>query len=299
MPKRETSSPFAASPKMQVKSSCHLQLFYELSFAAVLLGLVSNCTAGSIPSSPGIERGFRQMYNLEFDDAHKTFATWEKDHPTDPLGPASNAAAYLFAEFDRLNILHSEFFVEDSMFHHRPKVIADPAVRDAFTRELSKAEQLADEILAHSPQETQAMFAKSMTLGLRADYTALIERHYLDSLKVMKTGRALAEKILSIEPEYYDAYLAVGVENYLLSLKPAPVRWVLQMNGAETDRDIGIEKLRLTAEKGHYLLPYARLLLAVAALRKKDRTQARDILSDLSHQFPHNRLYAEELARLQ
>ena len=45
-----------------------------------------------------------------------------------------------------------------------------------------------------------------------------------------------------------------GVENYLFSLKPAPVRWFLQIGGAETDRDRGIEDLRLTAEKGHYLV---------------------------------------------
>ena len=57
-----------------------------------------------------------------------------------------------------------------------------------------------------------------------------------------------------IEPNYYDAYLAIGVENYLFSLKPAPVRWILQAGGAETDRDRGVEDLRLTAEKGRYLV---------------------------------------------
>lgn len=257
------------------------------------------CCAGSVQSVPQVEQGYRQMYNLDFDDAHKTFTTWEREHPNDPLGPASNAAAYLFAEFDRLKILHSEFFVEDSLFRRRPKVIADPAVRTAFDRELAKAEQLANDVLARSPQDTDALFAKILTFGLRSDYEALIDRHYLDSLKVVKASRAAAEKLLSIEPSYYDAYLAIGVENYLLSLKPAPVRWMLQMGGAETDREKGIQNLKLTAEKGHYLLPYARLLLAVAALRSKDRARARDLLSDLAHQFPHNRLYAEELARLQ
>ena len=94
------------------------------------------------------------------------------------------------------------------------------------------------------------MFVKIMALGLRADFIALIDRHYLDSLNVMKSSRATAEQLLTIEPNYYDAYLAVGVENYLLSLKAAPMRWFLQMNGAETDRDRGIQNLRLTAEKG-------------------------------------------------
>ena len=65
------------------------------------------------------------------------------------------------------------------------------------------------------------------------------------------------------------------------------------MGGAQTDRDRGIENLRLTAEKGNYLSPYARLLLAVAALRNKDRTAARDILTKLATEFPQNRLYSE------
>jgi hypothetical protein len=211
----------------------------------------------------------------------------------------SNAAAYLFAEFDRLKILQSEFFVEDSVFKRRPKVVADPAVRRAFDAELSKAEQLSDEILSRSPEQADALFAKILTFGLRADYQALIERRYFDSLRVIKTSRATAEKLIDIEPSYYDAYLAIGVENYLLSLKAAPVRWMLQLGGAQTDRERGIENLRLTAEKGTYLCPYARLLLAVAALRNKDTAKARDLLSGLAREFPNNRLYAEELARLQ
>ena len=84
----------------------------------------------------------------------------------------------------------------------------------------------------------------------------------------------------------------------MLSLKAAPVRWFLQLAGAQTDREVGVERLTLTAEKGHYLKPYARLLLAVDALRRKDTSKAREILTALTQQFPHNRLYVEELARL-
>jgi hypothetical protein len=249
-------------------------------------------------ANPVIDRGYRQMYDLSFDEAHKTFALWEHDHPDDPLGPVSNAAAYLFAEFDRLNILHSEFFVDSGMFHRRPKVTPDPAVRQAFDQELQKSGALADEILRRLPEDADALFAKILTLGLRADYEALIERRDFDALKVIKDSRATAEKLLMVQPNYYDAYLAIGVENYLFSLKPAPVRWILQAGGAQTDRDKGVEDLHLTADKGCYLSPYARLLLAVAALRNKDVPKARDLLSALAHEFPHNRLYAQELAQL-
>jgi len=248
--------------------------------------------------NPVIDRGYRQMYDLNFDEAHKTFAQWEREHPADPIGPVSNAAAYLFAEFDRLNILHSEFFVENSMFHRRPKVTPDPVVRQAFDQELDKSAGLSDKILLQTPDDSDALFAKILTLGLRADYEALIEGRDFDALKVIKNSRATAEKLLMLQPNYYDAYLAIGVENYLFSLKPAPVRWILQAGGAQTDRDRGVEDLRLTAEHGRYLNPYARLLLAVAALRDKDVPKARDLLSALAREFPHNRLYAQELAQL-
>jgi hypothetical protein len=248
--------------------------------------------------NPVIDRGYRQMYDLNFDDAHKTFAEWERQHPADPIGPVSNAAAYLFAEFDRLNILHSEFFVDGGIFHRSPKVTPDPVVRQAFDEELEKSGALADGILQRLPDDADALFARILTLGLRADYEALIERRYFDALKVIKDSRATAEKLLMIEPNYYDAYLAVGVENYLFSLKAAPMRWILQAGGAETDKDKGVADLRVTAEKGRYLSPYARLLLAVAALRSKDIPKARDLLAALSREFPHNRLYAQELAQL-
>jgi hypothetical protein len=269
--------------------------------AVLTLSFVANAeppASGAASPVPAVESGYRLMYNLEFDQAHKTFGEFERQNPRDPLGPASNAAAYLFAEFDRLNILQSELFVEDGMFKRRPKVTADPVVHRAFDQEISRAEQLAGEILGQSPRQTDALFAKILASGLRADYLSLIEKRNLDSLRIIKGGRAAADQLLAIEPSYYDAYLAIGVENYLLSLKPAPIRWFLQLDGAQTDRERGLADLRLTAEKGHYLSPFARLLLAVAALRDKDRGKAREMLSQLSREFPHNRLYAEELARL-
>lgn len=245
-----------------------------------------------------LEVGYRQMYNLDFDAAHVTFAAWEHAHPEDPLGPVSNAAAYLFSEFERMHILESELFVNDARFERRAKLAPDPMMYSAFDGELIKADHLADEALSRSPQDHSATFAKVMAGGLRGDYLALVEKRNFAALSTMKNSRALAEKLLSQDPSYYDAYLAVGVENYLLSVNPAPLRWLLRLGGAQTDKQEGLAKLRLTAEKGHYLAPYARLLLAVAALRDHDRNQARSLLGGLAAEFPSNHLYQRELARL-
>jgi len=40
-----------------------------------------------------LDRGYRDMYNLDFDNAHRCFHDWERKYPGDPMGPASDAAA--------------------------------------------------------------------------------------------------------------------------------------------------------------------------------------------------------------
>jgi len=269
-----------------------------LALAVALLCSASASFAQARPGGATLEAGYRDMYNLQFDEAHKVFHEWQSTHPEDPMGPASDAAAYLFAEFDRLHVLETELFTDDSKFENRSHLAPDPKVKAEFDAHLNKAQQLADQILARDAKNTDAMFANVMVLGLRGDYAALIEKRDVAGLSYMKNGRMLAERLLAMEPRYYDAYLAVGIENYLLGLKSAPMRWVLRVTGAQTDKESGLQKLRITADNGHYLKPFARMLLAVAALREKDQGTARGILQGLTREFPENRLYLRELAKL-
>jgi hypothetical protein len=245
-----------------------------------------------------LENGYSQMYNLEFDAAHQTFHNWERENPADPLGPVSDAAAYLFSEFDRLHILQSEFFADDSNFDRSHRLAPDPAIKTQFEASLHRASQLADAKLANSPNDPDAEFANVLVHGLRSDYLGLIDKNLRSSFSEVKQGRIFADRLLAAHPDYYDAYVAIGVENYMLGLKSAPVRWLLRMGGGQTDKQLGIAKMRLAAEHGRYLLPFARLLLAMAALRDKDKPHAKEYLAWLATQFPENRLYREELSKI-
>lgn len=283
-----------------MKVSRQIRRSVLLTSAVIALG----CVGFAAPlkptdSPPNLDRGFQQMYNLDFPAAHETFRAYQRVNPQDPMGYVSNAAAYLFAEFDRLHILESDLFTDDYKFEQRDKLVPDPAVKTQFDGELIKSDAAASKILAQSPNDKNALFSQVLANGLRGDYTALIEKRNLASLGYMKTSRTIAEKLLVIDPICYDAYLAVGVENYLLGLNPAPVRWFLRVTGSQADKEQGLQRLRLTAEKGHYLAPFARLLLAVAALRDKDRPTARVLLAGLAKEFPNNQLYVTELARIQ
>jgi hypothetical protein len=251
----------------------------------------------TLQGSP-LDLGYRDMYNLDFGAAHSEFGSWMQAHPDDPLGAASDAAAYLFGEFDRLGIIDVELFADDSRFNNRTRLTPDPGVRKAFEDRADQANRLGDAALARNPKDANALYAKTLVCGMRSDYALMIDKHDVEALSYSKQASELARNTLAIQPALYDAHLASGVENYMLSLKFAPLRWILSLTGAGTDRAEGIRLLQLTASQGHYLAPFARMMLAVAALRNSQPQQARDILASLSKEFPRNSLYIRELNRI-
>ena len=266
---------------------------------AVLAFLISSAFGADLSVPPtDLYDGWLKMYDLKFDEAHQVFGEWKQSHPSDALGPASDAAAYLFSELARLGVLESELFVDDTKYQNRAKPKPDPQLKPRFDREIEHTDRLADAALQAAAADPNALFAKSLTYGLRADLAALVEKQDLAALKYTKLGRPYAERLKAADPKAYDAYLGGGVENYLLSLKPAPLRALLWITGSQVDREKGLENLRITAQYGHYLEPFAKLLLAVAALRDNNRSLARDLLSGLHNRFPDNPLYLKELKRL-
>ncbi|MGA8540114.1 MAG: hypothetical protein WB566_11495 [Terriglobales bacterium] len=248
--------------------------------------------------SAGLDRGFLRLYDLDFSGAQKQFESWEKENPTNPMGPASEAAGVLFSEFNRLGVLEAQFYVDDSVFGARKKYDADPQQRARFEQQLSRAEELAKSRLSHDAGDRDALLAMTFAAGLRSDFAALIEKRNLASLHYTKEATAWADKLLAADPTCYDAHLAGGVSRYIIGSMAAPVRWVLRLGGVPGDKQGGIAELQTTAAQGHLLAPFARILLAIAYVREKEMPRARELLLALQHDFPDNTLFGRELTRL-
>jgi hypothetical protein len=248
--------------------------------------------------SSGLDRGFRQLYDLDFPGAQKEFEAWEKVHPDSPMGPVAEAAGILFSEFNRLGVLEAQFYENDSAFAARKKYEANPQQRARFEQRLDRAEALARTKLARDPRDRDALLAMTLATGLRSDYAALIEKRNLASLHYTKEATAWARQLLATDPTCYDAHLATGISRYIIGSMAAPVRWILRVGGISGDKREGIAELQTTAAKGQLLAPFARILLAIAYVREKDVPNARALLASLQKEFPNNPLFERELARL-
>ncbi|MHB1022883.1 MAG: hypothetical protein ACYC46_05955 [Acidobacteriaceae bacterium] len=287
-----------ASPRIHLAQALSVLLLCALTLPQSRAEQLHDQKPAAAPAAPlSLRDGFNHMYDLDFAGAHRIFNQWQQLHPEDPMGPDCQAAAYLFSEFARLGVLETQLFTDDDRFDARSKLTPDPAVKTAFMAALDQADQKAARILSHNPSDANAQFAEALADGLHSDYAAMIDKSDLTSLSYSKRGRILAEHLLREHPEFYDAYLAVGVENYLSGIEPAPVRWLLRLGGVETDKQQGIRELQLVAEHKGLLAPFARLMLAVAALRDEQTQKAVALLGGLAAEYPGNPLYARELAK--
>ncbi len=266
---------------------------------AIVLLLLGGATlaAGDAPT-PALDQGFHRLYDLDFAGAQKSFESWERQNPGNPMGPVSEAAAVLFSEFNRLGVLDSQFYESDSVFAARKKYEVDATQKVLFERHLAGAENLARTRLARDPKDRDALFAMTLASGLRSDFAALIEKRNLASLHYTKDATTWANQLLAADPKCYDAHLASGVSRYIIGSMAAPVRWILRLGGVSGDKAEGISELQITAKEGQLLAPFARILLAIAYVREKEPAQARELLLSLQQEFPDNPLFAHELARL-
>jgi hypothetical protein len=268
----------------------------------VSMGLQPIASADVVPdpsTGTALDHGFAGLYNLDFAGAQKDFSAWEDQHPDDPVGPVSEAAGFLFSEFHRLGVLEGQFYDSDESFLSRSKLSPDPVVHEHFQAALGHAQLLAHSRLAKNPKDRDALFALTLASGLQADYAALIEKRNLASLHYAKEAAVWAQQLLAICNDCSDALVATGFSKYIVGSLNAPTRWLLRMGGLPGDKQGGIADLKTTAQHGHYLAPFARILLAIAYVRDKDKIHALELLIALRTQFPGNSLFPREIARLQ
>ena len=247
---------------------------------------------------PELDAGFHLLYELKTAEARNQFESLQESHPEDPLGSAAEAAAYLFEECYRQGVLTSEFFLDDKRFLGKIPLKPDADLRSAFFAADKKAQDLAQLQLKSNPDDPNALFAMALSVGMQADYASLIDKHQLDSLKMIGVADTYAKKLLVIAPDGADAYLGLGTANYIIGSLPGIKKFFLSFAGIHGDKKLGIQQLEIAADHGRYLRPFAKILLALAALREKKPEVARAQLSELAAEFPENPLFANELAKI-
>jgi tetratricopeptide (TPR) repeat protein len=247
---------------------------------------------------PELTAGFNLLYQQKFEEARAKFADWCAHNPSDPFGPTAIAASYLFEEFYRQGVLTSEFYLDDKKFLHGIDGKPDPDRLKAFQKAIVEARELSAARIKENAKDPEALFALTMAAGMESNSLTVLLRKHVDSLKRMKEANDYAKQILAIRPDALDAYVAPGSANYIIGCLSGTARFFLWFGGIHGDKKLGMEQVTKTAEGGRYLKPFAKILLALAALREKQPELAKRLLKELNDEFPESPAFAAEYAKV-
>ena len=248
---------------------------------------------------PELKEGFRLLYVQKYPEAREKFSGWTSAHPEDPFGFVATAASYLFEEFYRQSVLTSDFFLDDKKFLRGIEGKPDPERLKHFDTELAQARKLADARLLKDKNDAAGLFALTMAAGMESNADSILEKKHIDALKRMKEANEHAKILLAQRPDANDAWVAPGSADYIIGCLSGGTRMVLWFGGIHGDKKLGMELVGKTAEKGRYLEPFAKVLLALAARREKQDALALKLLHELTEGFPDSPLFAAEYAKVQ
>jgi hypothetical protein len=246
---------------------------------------------------PELSAGFDLLYRQRFAEAREAFANWESRNPEQPFGQVAIAAGYLFEELSHQGVLTSDFFLNEKKFLHGIEGNPDPERMSHFRDALARACELARERQKTNPKDGEALLALTLAAGMESDAESILQKRHLAGLKSMKKANGYAKELLAQHPDATDAYIALGIANYIIGSQSGGTRFALWFDGVHGDKKLGMELVGRTVENGRYLQPFAKIILALAARREKQDSLAQRLFRELSEQYPDNQQFTSEYAK--
>ena len=272
--------------------------------AIILLVLAQVCLAAAAPISsvfrppdPLNSVAFEHYYNVDYDAAVQDFERILARHPNDAFALNHLLSAIQVRELYRMGAMNSGEYSNDNFIGqaHRP---ADPAQKQRIKQLVQQAEKLEDAELARDPNNVDMLYARGVTRGQFALYTALIERAWFSALRNAVGARRDHERVLELAPQYTDAKLIVGAHNYVMGNLSLAVRMAVALVGLSGDKEKGLRYLNDDYQANGETSVDAGVVLMVFLRREHRYDEALQIARVIGPRFPRNYLLPLEEANL-
>ncbi|MBK7499356.1 MAG: tetratricopeptide repeat protein [Ignavibacteriales bacterium] len=226
-----------------------------------------------------VKEGIKQIYNIKFTEAEKTFRSVIADYPQHPAG---------------------RFFIAMIDWW---KILLDPdneSYDEIFFQKLEDVIYQCDQLLDKNPKDVDALFFKGGSIGFRGRLRAFRESW----LKAADDGREalpIVEEAASLDPNNMDVQLGFGIYNYYAAVIPNenPLIKPLMIFFPDGDKEKGIQQLKNTAFNGKFAKYEARYFLMTLYYRYENNSIiADDYAKLLQEDFPDNPVFEKWRGRI-
>lgn len=247
---------------------------------------------------PTVREGYEHFYILDYDGAIALFEKVLKEHPDNPMAYGYVQMATVFRELYHQDLLDTTYYAHDSFLNSKRDVEVDPAVRKRIESLTDTGIQLADDHIKADPNDKNAYFARGYLRGIHASFITLVDHSFVSAARQGFASRSDSEQVLKIDPDYVDAKMAIGIQQFAVASLPRWVRIIVGVVGVGGNKERGLALLRDSAAHGTITSVESRTVLSLFLRHDGRYPEALTVEHGLATQFPHNYLFRLEEANL-
>lgn len=248
--------------------------------------------------------GGEAMYNIDYATAVAKFEEIRIRLPRHPAGDLYLATAFWLRHLNKSRRLQTGLYRNGSSFYAGADKAkkgtegdtVDAAVDRAFRDRMALAKTKALALVAKNRNDPDAQYFLGAFYGVMAGYEASTARKFHSAMRNGSRCVDAHEKVLKLKPDYYDAYLSVGLYDYIVGSLPFGYKALATMAGIRGDKKRGIARLQTIIEKQAATADDARVMLLAIFRNEKRDNDALNLLEQLSSKYPNNYLLKLETA---
>lgn len=247
---------------------------------------------------PQVRAGYEKFYNLDYDGALQIFDQVARAHPQEPMAWDYLLVVTIFRELYLQDLLDTTYYAHDSFLSNKRDIRVAPATRARIEELTTRVMQLSDDRLHRNDKDKDALFARSYAKGMHAVFITLVDHSFTGAAKQGLSSRNDAEQILKIDPQYFDAKMAVGIQQFAVASLPRFLRIVIGIVGVSGSKQQGLNLLKESAAHGVVTGIESRTAMSLFLRHDGRYPEALVVQKALSAQYPHNYLFRLEVANL-
>lgn len=272
--------------------------FMRTLFTLLLLVPFATATAQTNDKSARLDilraEGYEALYNLDYEGARKRFREMIQIAPDHPSGPQCFAASLWVEQLNQSWELKATLYSTKAYTEGKQK--ADPARTAEFRKWIRQTKTLAEAKLRQNARDIEALYFLGAAEGLDAAYAAAVERKFRSALKSGSNAVDRHKEVLKLAPDFRDAELTIGLQNYIVGSLPLPLKMLAATMGVRGSKKRGLTTLERVSIEGRWARDLARVLLVDLYKREKRWQDAVATARVLSERYPRNYLFKLQMA---
>ncbi len=247
---------------------------------------------------PLVRQGYDHFYNLDFDAALKDFNQVAQQHPQDPMAWNYILVVTVFRELYHQDLLDTTYYAHDSFLFSKREINMSKQAHDQINSLTDKIIGMCSARLDQNPQDKNALFARGYARGMHAAFITLADHSFTAAARQGLQARNDSEAVLKIDPQYADAEMAIGIQQFAVASLPRFLRMMVGVFGVGGSKQRGLALLRDSAAHGVVTTVESRTALSLFLRHDGRYNEALDVERSLTQQYPHDFLFALEVANL-